>query len=304
MSSPPNQDQPSSATLTPTSIKIDSPAVQAPILTGKKSVRIATFLLSYLILGILVIVAIQRAIMSPTSYTRTVPQGIASWGSVALILCVLLFFAFILRRLNGRMMYELLFGLALFLGVWVYCWDVIPWDIGLLVASLATIIYASIRRVVVHDLYMLLGAAGIAIHFAFLFSNGAYAAVLVTFVFYDMVVGRAKGLAEKMASAVIRRGAVPGLIIPSRFKGFLSPVSLEIKDSGSVFLGAGDLILPLTLVARASLYGWKHAVAVVVGILAGAWWLGNRRSAVSFPALVPLVTGGAIGLAIAIFIRI
>ena len=242
--------------------------------------------------------------MSPTSYTRTVPQGIASWGIVALILCAILFFAFILRRLNGRMMYELLFGIALFLGVWVYCWDVIPWDIGLLVASLATIIYASVRRVIVHDLYMLLGAAGIAIHFAFLFSTNAYAAVLVTFVFYDMVVGRAKGLAERMASAAIRRGAIPGLIIPSRLSGFGSLVSTEIKDSGSVFLGAGDLILPLTLVARAAALGWYQAIAAVIGILAGAFWLGNRRSAVSFPALVPLVTGGAIGLAIAIFIRI
>jgi hypothetical protein len=281
----------------------DPPVAQPSTLTGKKSVRIATFLSSYLILGILVIIAIHKALSSPVSYTRTVPQGIASWGAVAVILCALVFVAFIIRRVNGRILYELLFGIALFLGVWVYCWDVIPWDIGLLVASLATILYASVRRVAIHDLYVLVGAAGIAIHFAFLFSDRIYAIVLVTFVFYDMVVGRAKGLAERMASSVIRRGAIPGLIIPAQFKGFWSLASAEIKDSGSVFLGAGDLILPLTLVARASLYGWKPAIAVIVGVLAGAWWLGSRRSAVSFPALVPLVTGGAIGLAASLLLK-
>ncbi|MFA5130183.1 MAG: hypothetical protein WC477_04700 [Patescibacteria group bacterium] len=303
--------------------------MSSSFLEGRRS-RIATLVTSYLILGGLVILAIRHALVSADAYTRIVPQGIVSWWIVVLIILVLLLIGLASRRITTRSFYEFVFGIALFLGVWVYCWDVIPWDIGLLVASLATLAQAYIRRVIVHDIYILIGAAGIAIHFAFFLSQSALAAALVGFAIYDIVVGRARGMAETLATSLIRRGVIPGLIVPGKEEArseergarrmlaslfsrssllaprssFFSPISEIIKRPDSVFLGAGDLILPMALVARVTANDWRAGVLVVIGTAIGSAWLGMRKSPKTFPALVPLLAGGGLGLLVAYVIRI
>ena len=146
----------------------------------------------------------------------------------------------------------------------------------------------------VHDAFLLIGAAGIALNFAFLFSLRAIALILVAFVIYDMFAGRPGGLVVRLAGAFIHRGVIPGFIVPASWDGLTADVKKAIQHPDSVFLGAGDLVLPLTLVARAALFGMWQAVAVALGVVLGAAWLGRRTSLKPFPALIPLTIGGAV----------
>jgi presenilin-like A22 family membrane protease len=241
-----------------------------------------------------VIFAVRRLISVPSFTPSTIPAGIITWQFFVLVAAFLLLIGFIVRVLNVRVFYELLLGVTLFLGVWVFMWFILPWEIGLLLAAAITILQARIRKVLVHDVFILIGAAGIALHFAFIFSLSKIGIILVAFLMYDMFAGRPGGIATKLAGTFIHRGVIPGLIIPASWKQAIGDIKKAIKSPDSVFLGAGDLVLPLVLVARAAAQGVSHAVSVSAGLLVGSYWLAGRGSSKPFPALIPLLIGAGI----------
>lgn len=249
---------------------------------------------TYVLLGFLVAFAVRSAAASDAPPTTALPDGVASWQVFVFVAAILLLAGIVVRILNVRAFYELLLGVTLFLGVWVYAWAVMPWEAALLVAAAFTVIQARVRRVWVHDAFVVVGAAGIALNFAFIFSLKAIAFILVAFVIYDMFAGRPGGVAVKLAGSFIHRGVIPGLIVPASASGLAADVKATIRKVDSVFLGAGDLILPLTLVAYAAILGVWHAVMVTGGIVLGAMWLAQRKSLKPFPALIPLAIGGAV----------
>jgi len=249
---------------------------------------------SYAILSLLASFAVRRLISVPSYTPSTIPAGIITWQFFVLVAGFLLLIGFIIRKLNVRLFYELLLGVTLFLGVWVFMWFVLPWEIGLLIAAALTILQARMRKVLVHDAFILIGAAGIALHFAFMFSLSKLAIILVAFFIYDIFAGRPGGIATRLARTSIHRGVIPGLIVPASWKQAVGDIKESIKSPQAVFLGAGDLILPLILVTRASVQGILQAFVVGAGLLAGAYWLSRRGPSKPFPGLVPLFIGAGI----------
>jgi presenilin-like A22 family membrane protease len=249
---------------------------------------------SYLFLSLLVTFAIRKYASDPILTPSFVPDGIVTWQAFVFVAAVFLLAGFILRKLNVRLFYELLLGVTLFLGVWVFMWFILPWEIALLIAAGLTILQARVRKVMVHDAFILIGAAGIAIHFAFMFPLGKLAVILVAFALYDMLAGRPEGIAARLAGTLIHRGVIPGLIVPARRAQACGEIAAVVKDPDAAFLGAGDLILPLILVARASERGVACAAAVSAGLILGAFWLVRRGPSKPRPALVPLLIGAGL----------
>ncbi|MBD3251496.1 hypothetical protein GF380_03505 [Candidatus Uhrbacteria bacterium] len=245
-------------------------------------------------LSILVIYAVRTILTGPVTMPATIPAGVITWQVFAFIAAGLLLVGFVIRAFNTRIFFELLIGITLFLGVWVYAWSILPWEIALVVASILTVFQARVRRTFVHNGFVLLGAAGIAIHVAFLFHLEKLAMILFAFLLFDLFAGRPKGIATQLATLFVHRGVIPGLIIPSSWKGLRQQIRDTIKDPGAIFLGAGDLILPLILVAHASVAGIWQGVAVTVGLLLGAVWLAYSGAVKPRPALVPLLLGTGI----------
>ena len=240
---------------------------------------------------VITIISVRHAALSGQQMPSEVPLSLTAWQNFLMVMIGMLILFLIIRLIHFSGFIAALFGAALFLGTWVYCWSLFPWDIALLIASGLTIVQARIRRVFVHDLFVLVGAAGIAINFAFMFTDKSIAMIFACFLIYDMVAGRPNGPVAQMASALVHRGIVPGLIVPARVKTLFASISSTIHQSDSVFLGAGDLILPVTLVARAAAFGWWQPLVVMLGALIGFSILGWRRSSKPFPALIPLGVG-------------
>jgi presenilin-like A22 family membrane protease len=259
---------------------------------------------SYLVLSLLVTFAVRRLVATSAFTPSTVPAGIVTWQVFVAAAAFLLLIGFVLRKLNVRLFYELLLGVTLFLGVWVFMWFILPWEIGLLIAAGLTILQARVRRTLVHDAFILIGAAGIALHFAFIFSLPKLGIILVAFLIYDMFAGRPGGIAAHLASTFIHRGAIPGLIVPASWKQAAGGISVVVTSPDAVFLGAGDLILPLILVVRAAGCGIPHAAAVSAGLLIGAYWLSLRGASKPFPALVPLLLGAGAPFIILSFLHL
>ncbi len=247
------------------------------------------------IVASLVIFAVRVATNADVSFPSEVPQGLVTWRWVVVAMVLLGAFGLLIRAVSGRAFVDILLSVLLFFGVWVWCWGVMPWDIGLLVASILTIVQARVRRVIIHDIFLCIGCAGVAIQFAFLLPVNTLLLALVGLSVYDMVATRPQGITQALAGALIHRGAIPGLIIPETFFAFTKDIRSAIQSPFGMFLGAGDLILPMTLVARsASWWGWIPASAVAFGAIIGAYLLGRRKSPKPFPALLPLLGGSGI----------
>jgi presenilin-like A22 family membrane protease len=216
------------------------------------------------------------------------PDDLAPWEVLAMILAGVLFALLIIRKVKVRMAWELILGMTLFLGAWFYAWLLFPLSLAVLLAALFTLLQGTVRRVWIHNVFMLVGAAGMSLNFAFALSDKTLLILLVCLALYDTFAGRPGGVMAEFAASLVHRGVIPGLIVPGRIRDIVAPVLEAVKRADASFLGAGDLILPLTLVARASASGMLQGITVAVGIILAACWLGSRGPTKPFPALVPL----------------
>lgn len=273
----------------------ESPWAVLPNRIGR--LRTAILVVATGLVASLVAMAVRVAAGSQVSFPSQVPQGMVAWQWLVGAAFLLAIFGAIIRAASGRTFVDIVLTVLLFFGVWVWCWGVMPWEVALLVASVLTLIQARIRRVIVHDLFLCLGCAGVAIEFGFLFPLEKLVLILVGLSVYDMVAARPQGAAHMLAGALIHRGAVPGLIIPDATSALGKGVRDVIQSPFASFLGAGDLILPMTLVAQAAVRGWVPAMIVTFGVMGGAFILGQRKSLKPFPALLPLLGGSGIAFA-------
>ncbi|MEN9558092.1 MAG: hypothetical protein RL141_461 [Candidatus Parcubacteria bacterium] len=225
------------------------------------------------------------------------------WQALVFLAAGILVAALLIRKVRARMAWELLLGITLFLGVWFYFWVIVGGDIGLLLAAAGTFLQAWVRRVGVHNLFILCGAAGVALNFAYLLPVHIPLILLVGFAAYDTFVGRAGAVGAEVVASLVHRGMVPGIVIPGRFGGLWALLRDEIRQPAARFLGVGDLVLPSVAVARAAVFGFAPAVAVAVGTVVGAVWLAQHRpeDPRPFPALVPLAIGAGIPYAFVLF---
>lgn len=255
----------------------------------------ALFLASaFAVVCALLISAVQIAIRFPRA-AQPIGAVLAPWQGLVLFAAAVMVSALLVRRVHAKIAWELILGTTLFLGVWAFLWVVFSGEIGLIVASVVTLTQAWIRRVWIHDVFILLGTAGVALNLAFLFPSRILVLLLVGIALYDTVLaGRAGSATERIAASLVHRGIVPGLLIPGNAMQVTAPVEQTIRHPDAILLGAGDLVLPPVLVAQAALMGILPAVAVSLGILASALWLGSHGSTKPFPAMLPLGIGSLI----------
>lgn len=230
--------------------------------------------------------------------TAPFPEQLGVWQFFVLCIAAILMTAFLLRKIRLRAMWEALLTGTVFLGIWVYAWLLLPLPFALLAAALLTIVQARVRRVLVHNVFFLVGTAGIALNFAFLFHPYTLLAILVILLIYDIVGGRPKGFIVELVREFLHRGLVPGLIVPGRLAECISDIAAELRKTSTTFLGAGDLILPGTILAQAAVRGTVQALVVLTGILAGAAVVGRKGASPPSPALVPIGLGAGIPFAV------
>lgn len=263
-------------------------------LKHERSVRTPSVFLviSYSVLATLIIFAIMAA------KRQTGAAGFADvlspWQGLALVTASVLVVTLFMRKLKARAAWELILGVALFLGAWFYAMLLLPIEWALVAASVLTLLQGTVRRAMIHNVFIIFGAAGTALNLAFSLSDKTLIVILVGLAIYDSFAGRPGGIAAEFAASLVHRGIIPGLIVPGRVRDLLLDIHAAIRRADASLLGAGDLILPMTLVARAAVHGIDRALAVTAGILVAAGWLGGRGPTKPFPALVPLAAGSVI----------
>lgn len=262
----------------------------------------AAFLVAaYSMLTGLVILAVET--VKGQASAVSLPEELLPWQGLALIVTGVLVATLFMRKMKARAAWELILGIALFLGAWFYAMLILPMAWALAAASAITILQATLRRALIHNVFILAGAAGVALNLAFALSDKTLIVILVGLAIYDNFAGRPGGVAAEFAASLVHRGIIPGLIVPGRWRDAVLDIHAAIRRADALLLGVGDLVLPLALVARAAVYGIDRALVVAAGILLAAGWLGSRGAGRPFPALIPLAAGSVIPYLLLMILR-
>lgn len=245
---------------------------------------------TFLSAGAVTIFIVNRAKLGLAAETLGYIQA---WQYALLTLLVGVIFVGVIRRVRSRHLVEAFFNATVFLGIWFAFLHVIPLWSALGASSIFILAQLFIRRVAIHDLFYLLGCSGIALNLAGWLPAEVLVAGLVGFTVYDMVAGPPGGPIERLAASLVRFDIVPGFILPASSGDLGLPVDAALR-SRAALLGAGDVILPISLVARTAFTDIPGAFLVLAGTVLGSLVLIRRPDLHPRSALAPLAVGTAI----------
>lgn len=229
----------------------------------------------------------------PWANARAVPLALNNFPIALVIVAFAGLIIFLLRHHSARVVWEILFFGALFFGVWYMGLLVLPFSWATIVAACLIAMPLIVPRMLTHDIFVMIGSIGVALNFALRLTPAGIVLFLVGFMLYDMLVFGSSGPLLPIVRELLRGKSVPGMVVPISWRGWWSRIDKPWEEN-AMLLGIGDLILPLTLVARAAFSGWSQALVVLGGSLLGLLVL--IRGSVVHPriALPWLAIGGIV----------
>ncbi|MCC7357634.1 hypothetical protein IT408_03985 [Candidatus Uhrbacteria bacterium] len=217
----------------------------------------------------------------------------------------------LVTKFSKRLVWELVFLVAVILGMWYLFFVFFPWKIAVFLSLALILGEIFLRNVLWHNMFFVLGSLGLALTIAGWLGVEALVVLLVAFTVYDMLAAHPDGAIGVLAQHLVRSGIVPGFILPPTFVGLFQSLDrvaqkpivnserLQNQDStGEEFdvdkeerrlyqnlglvhmglLGAIDVVLPLSLILRASMIDVRLGTYCVIGLMIGGIFLSQSSS--------------------------
>ena len=237
------------------------------------------------------------------------PELKLSFWDALLVIVVLSFFVFAPKyKRVAKFSFKFFLVFVVFAGTQIIAGAFVSPPMDLAAAVIAVLVFIFLRNVLVHNIGVILGIAGIASVLGLALSPKTALFLLVILSFYDILSVYVTGHMVAMARNMIESGAPFGFIIPSEGASFLKSRQEAQAKIGEQFmiLGSGDVGLPLILAC--SLVGLYMSEAVIVGIfsLAGLFLTHlifvNQKVRKPMAALPPIATMAIIGYLVSLLI--
>jgi len=237
------------------------------------------------------------------------PELKLSFWDALLVIVVLSFFVFAPKyKRVAKFSFKFFLVFVVFAGTQIIAGAFVNPPMDLAAAVGAVLIFIFLRNVLVHNIGVILGIAGIASVLGLALSPKTALFLLVILSFYDILSVYVTRHMVAMARNMIESGAPFGFIIPSEGASFLKSRQEAQAKIGEQFmiLGSGDVGLPLILAC--SLVGLYISEAVIVGIfsLAGLFLTHlifvNQEVRKPMAALPPIATMAIIGYLVSLLI--
>ena len=237
------------------------------------------------------------------------PELKLSFWDALLVIVVILFFVFAPKyKRVAKFSFKFFLVFVVFAGSQIIAGAFLNPPMDLAAAIIAVLIFIFLRNVLVHNIGVILGIAGIASVLGLAISPKTAVFLLVMLSFYDIFSVYVTRHMVAMARNMIESGAPFGFIIPSEGESFLRPRHEAQTKIGEQFmiLGSGDVGLPLILAC--SLVGLYVSEAVIVGIfsLAGLFLTHlifvNQTVRKPMAALPPIATMAIIGYLVSLLV--
>lgn len=239
------------------------------------------------------------------------PEGAMKFTLTDLIILLIFFVAiFFLSRYKKVAHFSFKFFLILivFSGSQVVLGTFLPSPWDLIVAVIFALIFSRGGNVLIHNLGIIIGIAGIAAVFGLSISVEFGLLLLVALSLYDIVAVYVTKHMVTMARNMIEGGAIFGFLIPFEFKGFFYDREQARAGLGEKFmiLGSGDIGLPLIFISSLVKISLLSAVITAAFSLLGLFLTHilfvNQAQKRAMAALPPIATMTIIGYLVSLFI--
>jgi presenilin-like A22 family membrane protease len=183
----------------------------------------------------------------------------------------------------------------------------LPTIFSVALAIMLVVLQFNLPRVWLHNLAIVLGVAGIGAGFGLSLPVGAVLVILFLISVYDYVAVYVTSQMVTMFRELVGRGVIMALIFPMKLRDWAADLRKVSPGNEFMFLGTGDLVMPLVLAVSAVSYGLESAVFTVVGSFVGIVVLHvlfttqSRKTAM--PAMPPLAFFSVLGFLISLFIK-
>ena len=252
-------------------------------------------------------ITLLLGIFSANNYSSFVEKNIVepsfSWSSVIIFIIFAAIFSTVVVRFKslGAVFFKFLLTLVVFSGSQLVFGSIVssPWDITLALGSVS--IFLFIRNVLVHNIGMILGIAGVSSMLGITVSPLTAVALLGILSFYDILAVYWTKHMVYLAKGMMESGAIFGFIIPFNLRDIFYH-SYEAKHKiGEKFmiLGSGDIGLPLVLASSVAFVSISQALIICLFALAGLFLTHlifiNQSGRRPMAALPPIATLTIIG---------
>ena len=240
-----------------------------------------------------------------------IQNGTIKFTLTDLVILVILFGSifFVARHKKvARFSFKLFLLLVVFSGTQVILGTFVPSPWELVTAVIFTFIFSRGGNVLLHDLGIILGIAGITAVFGLSISIELGLILLVALSLYDIVAVYVTKHMVTMARSMIESGAVFGFLIPFKFRGFFSGKEEAKAGIGENFmiLGSGDIGLPLIFAVSLIQVSLASAIITAAFSLLGLFLTHilflNQEKRRAMAALPPIATMTIIGYLISLFV--
>lgn len=212
---------------------------------------------------------------------------------------------FLVRTLRQRIVFEVIFLLSIFSGIWFLSALLSP-AYGIFIALGLTALRYVFPYIVVQNLLLMAGIAGIGSALGSATTWQTAIVILLVLAFYDVIAVYGTKHMVTMFKGLLEKGVIFAIIIPERPRMLLRRMREVSSLEGFFFLGTGDLVLPSFFVASAARENLGLAFGAAVGSIVGLFFTdllfswGRRRP---MPALPPIVLGTLAGFFVVMLVQ-
>lgn len=240
-----------------------------------------------------------KSIIEPPSF---------SWGRIIVFMAFFVILMLVMNKFKKLNAIALKFFLLLvvFSGSQIIIGSLasVPWD--LVWALVAVFVFMTVHSVLIHDIGIMLGIAGVSSVLGVTISPQSAVALLVILSFYDIFAVYWTKHMVYLAKGMIESGAIFGFVIPFDIKDMFYHKSNAHQQIGDKFmiLGSGDIGLPVILASSLAVVSLEQAVITSIFSLAGLFLTHiifvNQVSRKPMAALPPIATLSIIGYLVAV----
>jgi presenilin-like A22 family membrane protease len=212
-----------------------------------------------------------------------------------------------LRILKGNLFFRIFFVLVLFFGCFII-FNIFIFDAAaLFLAVLVLFLRFIFPKVWLHNLVIGLAAAGIGASFGLSFPPTTILIIIFILSLYDYIAVYKTGHMVVMFRELLAKKVIFAIILPEKFKGWFADLRKIKSKIGFLFLGTGDIILPLILAVSSLNHSLESAVFVAGGSLIGVVALHilftTQPKRTPMPALPPLAFFSVLGFLVSLLIK-
>ena len=203
----------------------------------------------------------------------------------------------LIRSLRGRLVFEAIFALSIFSGIWFLA-DLMNPAFALAIALGFIGLRYLLPYVIVENALLILGIAGIAAALGASLSWKSMVAILGILAIYDIIAVYGTRHMVTMFKSLAEKGVIFAFIIPEHPRLLFKRTDQVESGENFSFLGTGDVALPALFVASAARAGMALALGAAIGSLVGLLFTdllfqwGRQRP---MPALPPIAVGTLAG---------